>query len=489
MRVLKFTNQSYGEDTDHVLWSFGDGSSQASTALTVDHTYASSGDYTVTLEAWSVSSQYGYSTKVVQIPSSEFDVAFYFGVLPGPPSDFTATTYSSTRIDTEWSAIGIVDASGFKLERSLDGTSFNPLVTLPMATTSYDDTGLSELTTYWYRVKAYNGPIDSSYSNVDSAITSATPVLGYYAVGNDNGSGDIGFALEGASDFLSWSQSWADFTGLIQSVAKNNNVYAFATSIGLYSSTDFNNLTFRFQSTDDASANDVSWNDIIYSSRLGMFIAVGSGSGLATSPDGINWTRRDADLPYNGGSGYTIYGLVDATGKVVLGAGSGYNSFSTDGTTWQSGAQSNYNTFMSICYFDEADRFVGIGTDGETVYMPTSIDGSSWSMNYPSAYFGYYSVASFGDKLFLAGNSSYTIGYTQNFSSVTVIDLSALVGSTVAFDKVDVVVDNSDNTTLVAFGQDFVNQNTVIVFSTDGVNFSQATTDSTYLVSKITALL
>jgi hypothetical protein len=134
MNVLKFTNQSYGEDTDHVLWSFGDGSSQASIALTIDHTYASSGDYTVTLEAWSTSNQYGYSTKVVHIPASEFDVVAVAvggqgriystfdgsGWLPRE-SNFDGALYSVVFHDGTWNASG----SGATLLKSGDGIEWD----------------------------------------------------------------------------------------------------------------------------------------------------------------------------------------------------------------------------------------------------------------------------------------------------------------------------------------------------------------------------
>jgi hypothetical protein len=55
---------------------------------------------------------------------------------------------------------------GFELERSLNGIDFQPLVALAANKTSHEDTGLSADTTYYYRVRAFNGLGSSDYSNV-----------------------------------------------------------------------------------------------------------------------------------------------------------------------------------------------------------------------------------------------------------------------------------------------------------------------------------
>jgi hypothetical protein len=60
---------------------------------------------------------------------------------------------------------------GFEIERSPDGLDFQPLVTLAANKTSHEDTGLSADTTYYYRVRAFNGIGSSDYSNVLSVHT------------------------------------------------------------------------------------------------------------------------------------------------------------------------------------------------------------------------------------------------------------------------------------------------------------------------------
>jgi len=56
--------------------------------------------------------------------------------------------------------------SGFELERSDDGFSFTPLVTLGVNETTYEDTGLALNTSYFYRVRATNIVGPSAYTDV-----------------------------------------------------------------------------------------------------------------------------------------------------------------------------------------------------------------------------------------------------------------------------------------------------------------------------------
>jgi len=61
--------------------------------------------------------------------------------------------------------------TGFKIERSLDGTTFTQIATVGSNVTSYASTGLAVSTTYYYRVRAYNNTGNSAYTNTASAKT------------------------------------------------------------------------------------------------------------------------------------------------------------------------------------------------------------------------------------------------------------------------------------------------------------------------------
>jgi len=88
---------------------------------------------------------------------------------PAAPSGLSATAVSSSQIDLIWQD-NADNEKGFKIERGsvqIDTVGAN--------VTSYSDSGLDPLTTYTYRVRAYNDADDSAYSNEDSATTEPAP--------------------------------------------------------------------------------------------------------------------------------------------------------------------------------------------------------------------------------------------------------------------------------------------------------------------------
>lgn len=93
---------------------------------------------------------------------------------PNPPENLAATAISNSQIDLSWSD-NADNESGFKIERSLDGTTWAQIATAAANATAYSDTGLSASTIYYYQVRATNSLGDSAYSNVASAQTQALP--------------------------------------------------------------------------------------------------------------------------------------------------------------------------------------------------------------------------------------------------------------------------------------------------------------------------
>lgn len=98
---------------------------------------------------------------------------------PNAPSGLTATASASDTIDLAWTDNSL-DETGFKVQRSLNGSTWADLDTAAADATSYPDETCSPSTTYYYRVCATNGAGDSAYTDAASAKTPpATAVLAY----------------------------------------------------------------------------------------------------------------------------------------------------------------------------------------------------------------------------------------------------------------------------------------------------------------------
>ncbi len=95
-------------------------------------------------------------------------------ISPEAPLNFTATASSSTQVVLNWSDNSSYE-HGYLLERAPDqaGISgvFVEIATLPENTENYIDIGLSENTTYHYRIRAYNQAGESSFSPERIATT------------------------------------------------------------------------------------------------------------------------------------------------------------------------------------------------------------------------------------------------------------------------------------------------------------------------------
>ena len=87
-------------------------------------------------------------------------------VLPSMPSNLVATAISKSQINLNW-----IDNSnnedGFKIERSTSATrGFSQIASVGANVNTYSNIGLSAGKKYYYRIRSYNSPGDSAYSNV-----------------------------------------------------------------------------------------------------------------------------------------------------------------------------------------------------------------------------------------------------------------------------------------------------------------------------------
>lgn len=139
---------------------------------------------------------------------------------PAAPTSLAATAASQTQINLTWTD-NASGETGFKIERSPDGsTGWTQIGTASANATSYNDTGLTANTTYYYTVRAYGTLGDGPYSNTANATTlpnapTAPSGLSATAIGQsqinlawtDNSSNETGFKIERSPDgSTDWTQ-------------------------------------------------------------------------------------------------------------------------------------------------------------------------------------------------------------------------------------------------------------------------------------------
>jgi titin len=135
------------------------------------------------------------------------------------PTFLNLTNIELESITLNWTSNSAGNEDGFKIERSLTGTgSWSQIDTVSTGVVTYeDDSSLDHNTTYYYRVRSYQGSENSSYSAVASATTLAmdaptnlqlTPSYGSVTATwtSNSGGEEDGFDLEASANGVSgWS--------------------------------------------------------------------------------------------------------------------------------------------------------------------------------------------------------------------------------------------------------------------------------------------
>ncbi|UCE08214.1 MAG: fibronectin type III domain-containing protein, partial [bacterium] len=95
------------------------------------------------------------------------------------PSNLIATAVSSSQINLNWQD-NSGSESGYRIERKTGaGGTYSEITTLGANVTSYSNTGLSESTTYYYRVQGYNSLVTSTYSNEEDDTTTPVELISF----------------------------------------------------------------------------------------------------------------------------------------------------------------------------------------------------------------------------------------------------------------------------------------------------------------------
>lgn len=100
---------------------------------------------------------------------------------PAAPDSVSATATSATSVDVSWSDVD--GEYGYEVERSTDEAAWTAAGSVGADVTSLDDTGLTSQTTYWYRVRAYNGAGPSAWTHSAAVTTPEATSIQLHASG------------------------------------------------------------------------------------------------------------------------------------------------------------------------------------------------------------------------------------------------------------------------------------------------------------------
>lgn len=117
-----------------------------------------------------------YSYRVVasnsagNAPASNTATVLVPGALPAAPSGFGGVAASRTQINLSW-IDNATNETGFKVERSTNGSTWTQVGTVGSNVRTYSSTGLKSNTTYYFRIRSYNSFGNSAYTPVITVRT------------------------------------------------------------------------------------------------------------------------------------------------------------------------------------------------------------------------------------------------------------------------------------------------------------------------------
>jgi hypothetical protein len=206
-------------------------------------------------------------------------------------------------------------------------------------------------------------------------------------------------------------------------------------------------------------------NDTIYGVTWGggKFVAVGSGSKVATSTNGTTWTQvTDDDITDNG---YMFLDIAWGNNKFVAISSGGRVFYSSSGTSssWDM-AMTSMGYFSSGVYgvIFGAGKFVAVGANGK---MATSLDGATWTpVDTTSFGTDYIYGVTFGNNKFVAVGANGKIATSPNGTTWTQVATSTFNTSS----RIDSIAFGGGR--FVAIGGQSKEE---IGYSSDGITWTQ----------------
>jgi titin len=220
---------------------------------------------------------------------SAASVTFTAHTLLPAPTGLTATGISTSEIDLSWTDSN--NETGYRIERSLNETTWATLATVGADVTSYANTGLTGGTRYIYRVRAINpggasaaSPNASTYTiplapNLVGAVASDTQVN----VNWTNVAGETGYVLQRSDN---GTDGWTTIASPLANVITFNN-------IGLTADTSYFYRVVAHNNSGDSAASVTFTAHTLLPAVTGL-----SATGVSTTEVDLAWDDSTGETDY-----------------------------------------------------------------------------------------------------------------------------------------------------------------------------------------------
>lgn len=168
------------------------------------------------------------------------------------PTNLVAAASGTTQVQLTWTD-NADGETGYRVERSLDGATWQVYADLPAESIAYVDTAVTAGTTYSYRVMAYNDTTTSEYSSQATVTIAPAAPLGLAATAVSSSridlawqdvGGETGYRIERSTNGANWA--------LIATTGANVTSYQ---NTGLAANTRY---FYRIQAVNSGGASDYS---------------------------------------------------------------------------------------------------------------------------------------------------------------------------------------------------------------------------------------
>jgi titin len=242
------------------------------------------------------------------------------------PSGLTSTATGATKIQLTWTD-NSNDETGFQIERKTGSGNYAYVASVGASVTTYSNTGLTQNTEYFYRVRAYNGSNYSPYSNEANATTQTLGAPTNLSVS----------AVSYTQVTLTWTDNSSDETYFyierkIGSTGTYSQIGSVGANVTTYTNTGLTQGTEYYYRVRAASGTNYSE----YSNEVNVTtLAVNAPSGLTSTATGatkiqLTWTDNSNDE-----TGFQIERKIGAGGSYsqIASVGANVSTYTNTGLT------------------------------------------------------------------------------------------------------------------------------------------------------------